>query len=424
MSDPAQTSVLAFVTTLHCALLLLRKYRPRGKTPLVLLPSIAFVVSPWFLDTPLWLAGVFATHVAWFIACERLLPGTVPATPIAPRQVTATAPSATKSFISVPILAVLSETQDIRTFRMGRPGGFTFRAGQFVMVRVELDRRPVIRCYSISSSPACTGYLEISVRRQGAVSRHLHETLRPGAKLDVRGPGGAFVYPEGDRPIVLLAAGIGITPLLSMLRHALDAEPSRSVTLILSAKSAQHVPFRDELQGFVHRHPQFRLVIALSGGSSDARFHSGRIDRSLIESTVERVHASVYMICGPLLMIEDMKHLLESLGVPPSQIHFEKFEAAVAGAHAAATAEAPRITLRKGRKTIAVAGGQTILEAAESAGVSIPSMCRVGVCSTCKTRLLEGEVEGDFDAIDADEQAEGWILPCVARPVTECVLDA
>ncbi|HET8775573.1 MAG TPA: 2Fe-2S iron-sulfur cluster-binding protein [Thermoanaerobaculia bacterium] len=415
--QPAETSVLAFVTTLHCAVLLLRHYQSSQAARLAVLPSLFFAATPWFLSTFSWLAIGIAAHLAWFVACERLLPQ-----PLPPQPAVSPPPAPRNGFQPLAVLAVIAETPQIRTFRLARPPGFTFRAGQFLMVRVPIGGNPVVRCYSITSAPATAGYLEISVRNQGEVSRHLHETLRAGATLEASGPGGAFVYPPGGRPIVLLAGGIGITPLLAMLRYGLASEPSRAITLILSAKTADQVPFLDELRTLEHRHPQFRLAITLSSGSSDPAFFSGRIDRAIIERTVPDAGACTFMICGPLPMIDEMRRVLEILAVPPEHVHFEKFEAAVS--LAGSSASGARLSLRKSHRTVSVAPGQTLLEAAEATGVSLPSLCRVGVCATCRVRLVDGEVDGDFDAIDSSEQAEGFILACIARPLTDCAIDA
>lgn len=452
-STSAPVSVLAFVTTVHCAMLMLVRHRTGTRFGLVLLPSIVFVACPWFLATPLWLAVVLATHAGWVVACEKLIrPGTdapskaavssgrsVVAAPFQPAARPASQPSTRSGFSPQPVLAVFSETQDIRTFRFARPEGFTFRPGQFVMVRVEIDGKPIVRCYSVSSSTAASGYLEISVRRQGNVSGFLHATVRPGSLLQVRGPGGTFVYPEGRRPIVLLAGGIGITPLLSMLRYAVDHEPSRPVTLVFSAKTEEQMPFLDDLRLLARRHPQFRLVVALSRGSDKNEYFSGRIDRALIETAVDHLRESVYLICGPAAMIEQMQTILESAGVPRSQVHYEKFEAAVAAATAsvgggsrptsglgpvAGTAVALSLKLERSGRVVTVEEGQTILEAAECAGEDLPSMCRAGVCGTCQVRLIQGDVEGEFDIIDERDRAKGEVLACVARPVTNCVIDA
>jgi ferredoxin len=241
-----------------------------------------------------------------------------------------------------------------------------------------------------------------------------------------------------------------------MLRHALDSEPTRPVTLIFSAKSEKLVPFLYDLRLLARRHPLFRLAIALSQGADKPEYYSGRIDRNLVEAVVQNVQESVYLICGPLQMIDDSVRLLESIGVPRPQILFEKFEAAAATATASATAptEAPvlvqvhaghddihdeetgtgpgaapeagghRVQFKRCKKDVVATADQSLLDAADAAGVEIPSMCRAGACGTCRTRVLEGEVEGDFDLIDEKDRAKGYVLSCVARPVGDCVIDA
>ncbi|MGZ4779657.1 MAG: FAD-binding oxidoreductase [Thermoanaerobaculia bacterium] len=413
LGEAAPPAVLAFITTIHCAIALLRKYRPRERAPLVFVPSILFVASPWYLSSPAWLAIAFASHIAWFIACEKLLP---PARPAQPSRTPA-------GFVSVPVLGTFVQTPEIHSFRLKRPAGFAFKPGQFLMVRVQVSGKPVVRCYSITSAPSSRGYLEISVRNQGAVSRHLHETLVAGTTIDIRGPSGTFVYPDGNRPIVLVGGGIGVTPLLSMLRHGVDAQPDRSITLLLSVRTAADVPFAKELDQYSARHPNVRVVIALSGGSHDPRYLSGRIDRHALEAVLQSVNECEYMLCGPLAMIDAMKSMLESMGVPSSQIHFEKFETAVAGA-AHAAVEEPWITLKQSGRKVKTAAGQTILDVCEGAGAPVPSMCRVGVCGTCRLRLVSGDVAGDFDGLDESDRASGYILPCVARPLSDCAVDA
>jgi ferredoxin-NADP reductase len=353
----------------------------------------------------------------------------------------------------VPVLAVFQETEDIRTFRMLRPEDFEYAAGQFLTVRVQVDGKPLVRCYSISSPPGATGYLEISVKRQGVVSGMLHATVRPGSMLSVKHPAGKFTYPGGDdRPIVFLAGGVGVTPLISMFRHATASEPMRPATLILSVKEERQVPFRHELELLAERHPQAKVAIVSSGGpfalvagggaAGIGRF-AGRINEDLLRKLVPDVANTIFMICGPGAMMEAMKELLSSLGVPPGQIRYEAFEAAIATSKEetvpgvkparptpapapapAATGDGPQLTLQKSGVTVSVGAAQSLLEAAEAAGVSIDSSCRAGVCLTCRTRLLSGNVDCSSDSLDDDDRAAGYILPCISYAKGNCVLDA
>ncbi len=243
-------------------------------------------------------------------------------------------PARPQGFVQVPVLAVFDETPDIKTIRVARPDGFEFSAGQFIAVRVRVDGKDCSRCYSVSSAPHVHGYLEISVKRHGLVSNALHVMARPGALLSVRSPNGAFTYPSGDdRPIVLVAGGVGITPLISMLRHAVHAEPARAVTLLYSARTEADFAFKDEIAALVRRHPQARAYLASSRASSPD-IYPGRIDATLIRATVPDIAHSICLVCGPLQMIDLMKGLLPTLGVPAAQIRHEVFEAAVAASAA------------------------------------------------------------------------------------------
>jgi ferredoxin-NADP reductase len=421
-SAPAGSSLLAFVTTLHCALLVLRRHRSPA-SPLLLLPSLALTASPWILSTPAWLLACLGTHLLWFLACERFAQARTQS-PTRSRIAADPAPKqpARAAFVPLRVLAVIEETAEIRTFRFERPPGFTFQPGQFAMVRVPVSGKDQVRCYSICSSPD-SDYLEISVRRQGAVSAALHAAVTPGGNLYVRGPGGPFVHQKGARPLVLLAGGIGITPLRSMLLHTLAHEPQRDVTLLLSARTFDAVPFHDELRALARRHPQFRLAVTLSRDEARAGCESGRIDRALLEQFVTAPAASVFMLCGPGPMIEEMRELLGACGVPPAHVHYEKFEAAVAGAASAGSSERFRMTLEPSGRAFQLSAGQTILDAAEGAGIAIPSMCRAGACGTCRTRVVDGHVEGDTEALDPAERAAGWVLACVSRPTGPCRLE-
>ncbi len=207
-------------------------------------------------------------------------------------------------------------------------------------VRFWIDGKTVSRCYSVSSAPEATGYLEISVKRQGLVSGLLHATVRPGSLLDIMRPAGGFVYPSDDhRPITLLAGGVGITPLMSMLRHAVQADPTRPVTLLYSVRTQHDVAFRDELAWLARRHRQAKVVVTTSDEPPSAEFLSGMINRELLTSQVEDLQDNIFLLCGPPPMIKAMKGILGALGVAPDQVRFEEFAAAVAFASARAAGE-------------------------------------------------------------------------------------
>lgn len=469
LSEPAfPSSILAFVTTLHLGCAALRNHRSAIGAPLssLTLVSLALAFTPWFFPSLWGLAFGLGVHGAWFAACEALATRAPAAPPArqAPRPAAVPAPAAkaaparpapaSRGFVQTPILATFDESPDIKTIRMLRPEGFDFEAGQFVPVRLRVDGKEYVRCYSISSSPGASGFLEVSVKRQGVVSNALHATARPGAILSIKAPNGAFKYPAGDdRPIVLLAGGVGITPLISMLRHAVHTEPSRPVTLVYGAQYESSLAFRGELDFLARRHPQLKVVYSVTKQSPpQPSFYPGRIDASLLRAMVPDLVHSIAFICGPAPMIDGMKALLAGMGVPPAQIRHEKFEAAVAAAagakgQMAAVAEpvgvargaggsragggAPRTTKPSagcamrclpGDVTVSVRVGETLLEAAEGAGVEMPSLCRAGVCGTCRVRVTDGEVDCESTTLDSGELGQGYVLACVAQARTDCTV--
>jgi len=334
--------------------------------------------------------------------------------------------------MQTPVMAVFDETPDIRTIRLARPEGFEFKAGQFITVRVRVDGRECSRCYSISSEPGVSGYLEISVKRHGLVSNALHGMARAGALLAVRSPNGAFTYPSGDdRPLVLIAGGVGITPLISMLRHAVHTEPARPVTLLYSARTEADFAFKDEIAGLMQRHPQARAYFASSRATTPG-VYPGRIDAPLIRATVPDIAHSICLVCGPLPMIDLMKTLLPTLGVAAAQIRHEVFEAAVAASAARETVPATTdrssrsrlvVTCARIGKTMPIAAGQTLLEAADAAGIRLESLCRAGICGTCRTQVTAGDVECSSDALNHEERTAGIVLACVATAHSNCTID-
>jgi ferredoxin-NADP reductase len=433
---------LAAATTLHLAAAALVNHArqgPRAVSPLALV-SVVLAAAPWAFPTLVGVLGGFAIHLTWAAVCARLAPPiersaspTHSARPAAVPPSTRSTDGRPRGFVQTPVLAVLAESADIKTFRLARPDGFEFTPGQFLTVRIRTDGKDVVRCYSLSSAPAARGYLEISVRRQGQVSNTLHALARPGSLLSVRAPAGHFTYPGGDdRPLVLLAGGIGITPLMSMLRHALLVEPTRPVTLLYSAREVGEFAFRDELLTLARRHDQLQICFAVTRGDAPPDVYRGRIDQRLIAAAAPDICHAVAMICGPQAMIDGLTATLHAMGVPADQVRSERFDAAVAASAGPARpardvtdagGETFQIRERRSAKSAPATAGQTLLDAAEAHGLPIPSLCRAGVCGTCRTRVVEGQVECDGGILDAEDRAAGYVLACVASPRSDCVIE-
>ena len=245
---PVSSSVIAFVTTVHAAMFVIHVQRARGALRVLgALPSAAFATLAWVLTTPAWLAAGVVVHAAWLAVmvgkagdvARGSFDGKAGALPHASGTASPHAlpdgkagalphTSVPVGFVRSLVLAVIDETDAIRTFRLARPPGFDFAPGQFLMVKVDVSGNSIARCYSISSSPGASGYLEISVKRQGIVSSALHGTVRAGDSLLIHPPLGRFTMPaDGPRDLVLIAGGIGITPFdqhaASHRRHAARA---------------------------------------------------------------------------------------------------------------------------------------------------------------------------------------------------------
>jgi len=422
---------------------ILRKHRTAGQSiasPFVL-PSFLFAVAPWLWHSPVGMAATFVAPLAWVFVCEWLAPPVARSRPKAAGR-TATPPVATErqpvkapGFVPASVLAVLEETPEIKTFRVLRPEGFEFVPGQFVAIKLLTDGKPHVRCYSISSPPHARGYLDISVRNQGLVSGMLHATVKAGSVLSINRPSGQFVYPAGDdRPLALIAGGIGITPLLSMVRHAASCDPTRQVTLFYSARREADLAFRNELRVLAERHPHVRIVLTLTRPTDATRLRTGRVDADLVNQFVPSPAHTIFCLCGPGPMIEDTRQVLAQLGVPASQVRYEQFDLAVAASQVNTAATEPAVSPNRGESisvTFATSGvttsalpSLTLLEVAEEAGVTMSSSCRSGVCQSCRTRLKSGDADCRSDVLDPEDRTAGFILPCVTWASGDCVLEA
>ena len=229
-----------------------------------------------------------------------------------------------------------------------------------------------------------------------------------------------------------------------MMRHALATEPTRPVVLLYSARTVADFAFQDELVTAARRHPQLRVYFAVSGGSTDRTHYPGRIDESLLKMTVPDLAHSIALMCGPGEMIATLKGVLTGLGVPPGQIRHEVFQAAVAasaglrqehetegrddGEPAPSSsrsrgASGHQMVCARAGKAVPVRAGQSLLEAAEDGGVPIDSLCRAGVCGTCRIQVSAGEVDCESTTLDDEDQSQGFVLACVSTAKSDCTVN-
>lgn len=345
------------------------------------------------------------------------------------------------------------ETPGVRTFRLvpidGRKLPFDYAAGQYLNLSVIIDGKRVNRSYTIASSPTRIGYCELTIKREetGAASRHLHDMLKEGELLNVSAPAGRFTF-TGDEAdsIVLIGGGVGITPLMSVVRSLTDRCWPGEIFLIYAVKTQAGIIFRRELSILEERFPNLHVTITLSrepdGNWTGAR---GRITTELLNRVVPEISRRLVHLCGPAEMMPRVEQMLRDLGVAKPQIKTEVFQSggqviaeSIPGQEANppsipfatsvpgtnANGDGAQITFALSGKT-ASAGGSTVLEAAEEAGVNINFECRSGICGTCKTRLLSGRVEMETqDALSAADVANHLILACQAKPLEDIIVSA
>jgi ferredoxin-NADP reductase/MOSC domain-containing protein YiiM len=303
------------------------------------------------------------------------------------------------------------------------------RAGQYLTLRVDGAGQPApVRSYSLSSAPGAGAY-RISVKREphGLVSGYLNGTLRPGATLEVAAPRGDFVLDDATGPVLLISAGIGVTPVLAML-HALAARRSeRDVWWIHGARGPREHPLAAEAHALLACMPNAREHVSYSATS-------GRLSKDKLLTLDIPAAASAY-ICGPASFMTDMRDALTAAGLDPGRIHTELFGALPSinpGLTGPAgrpphqppglAATGPMVTFaRSGIATRFGADGRSLLELADACDVPSRWSCRTGVCHTCVTPLLSGDVTYSPDPLEPP--AAGEVLICCARPSADIVLD-
>ncbi|WP_411384958.1 pyridoxamine 5'-phosphate oxidase family protein [Pseudomonas sp. MPB03] len=340
---------------------------------------------------------------------------------------------------SLQVERVVDESPDIRSFYLQASDGLglpRFEAGQHVPVRILLEghKAPSIRTYSVSSAPS-DDFLRISVKRDGSVSSHLHEHVRALHEIEARAPQGHFtVQPTERRPLVLLAAGVGITPLLSMLREVVyqgrRISRMRPVWLVQSARSVADLAFREEIDELAARAGDKLQVLRMvsqpptEAGAGEGYDLAGRIDVELLKRLLPLNDYDFYL-CGPGSFTQALYDGLRKLRIPDDRIHAETFgpstlvrdiEVSVpAPQQVPAASEAVKVLFASsGKEARWEPGSGTLLELAEARGLTPEFSCRGGSCGTCKTRLSRGQVH--YLSQPAEPVGEGEVLICCAVP--------
>lgn len=348
-------------------------------------------------------------------------------------------------FHPLTVRAVERQTPDAVSVAFDLPetinGAFDFKPGQYVTLRKTIDGEELRRTYSICSQPG-EQQIRVGVKKLdgGQFSTFINEELKAGDVIEVMEPEGRFgITLGGDNAYLLIAAGSGITPMLSIAKTVLTREPGSTVTLIYGNRTSETIMFLEELEDLKDRFlGRFNLIHVLSRESQDVDILSGRIDPERIRDLCERglidpKSASSVMLCGPGEMIEDAADTLAALGVDKTAIRVEHFTPAGGKARQVAKSEAPiadhariEAILDGRRRSFEITDpDNAVIDAAIAAGVDLPFACKGGMCCTCRCKILEGEGEMavNYSLLDWEIEA-GFTLACQTRPTTKkLVLD-
>jgi ferredoxin-NADP reductase len=349
-------------------------------------------------------------------------------------------------FQPLAVAAIDQESADVLSLSMRHPAGQPLQQalpGQYVVLRLRLPggSPPLFRSYSLSGPLSTERYrISVKIEPDGAAGTYLREHVRVGDIIDASSPRGSFILQSGERPVVLLSAGIGATPVLAMLYALAAAGSTRQIFWLHAARDRQHHPFGPEVR---------RLMRALTDGRSHVCYTrpgahdmmgedfdaTGRLSRSVFDELGIPREADVYL-CGPNSFMADMKAALAALDVAPERIHVEIFnggESMTPGIVGAAT-RAPHLPaddantgplVSFARSGVAAhwkaAAYRSILELAEACDVPVRWSCRTGVCHNCESGLVSGAVA--YGPQPLEMPADGNLLVCCSQPTRDVVID-
>ena len=397
----------------------------------------------------------------------------------------------------VKCIQIVDETVDVKTFTFVAepPVKFNYQPGQFLTLSLDIDGKSIKRSYSISSTPSRPHTIEVTVKRvpapgdepsapPGLVSNWLHDNMKVGSQIEVNAPMGKFTnFANPAAKLLLISAGSGITPMMSMSRWICDTVSNVDIIFLHSARSPEDIIFRQELEMMTSRYPNFKLAITVTRPMSGQPWYgyTGRINETILPTIASDYKDRTVYVCGPNPFMEATKELLQNIDFPMDNYYEESFGGAKkkkaaptvpAGDRtsivqpsasiptavpisqpepvpqipevpatsiiqppsisqpeppplsvpepAPSSSSSPMIVLAKSGQEIACDGEECILDVAEAEGADLAFGCRMGACGACKVKILEGEVVYDDDVACED----GFIYTCVARPVGKVVIEA
>jgi len=323
-----------------------------------------------------------------------------------------------------------TETDDVIVITLAhqKKQVITFSPGQYITLGATVEGRSYDRCYTISSCPEQSACIEIIVKRvaQGAMSNWLFDQLGIGDIIQASKPCGQFHLTRSTKPkLLLLSAGVGVTPLLSMLRHIAKNSLSLEVIFHHSAKTSRDVIAADELAALGNQYPHFTISYNLTRepANSHSNQYNGHICADMLQRICPDAHLCDVFVCGPNTYMERVKHLLTKQGLPDHQYFQEDFEIAPL---AAASDDNSIYTIdfcHSNRRT-EISSGETVSDAALRLGIDLDTSCSSGICGSCTSYIIAGDIAApQAQAIDEEDINSGEFLPCCSYPLSDLKVD-
>jgi ferredoxin-NADP reductase len=337
-----------------------------------------------------------------------------------------------KSPIRLLLSQIEQQTHDTKTlrFQVLDKRLLCAKPGQFLTFQWMIEGQRVTRSYTISSSPVHENYVEITPKRMenGFVSVFLNELAKPGLTVEASGPYGQFYFDERlHKSIVLIAAGSGITPMISMLRYINDLELATPVTLLYCVRTRADIIFENELVTLRRSLPNFKYDVCLSKPDPTWKGRSGRLTEEFVSQYVTDLNSPTFFLCGPKGFMDNARQILSTLSVNPDRILQESFGESIRSTKSRPleTRTVETVVFIHSQKVCQASAESSLLDLAERNDVHIPFGCRQGLCGTCATRVLSGNVQMDVEGgLTAEQKNAGYVLPCVSRAEGTVVLAA
>ncbi len=340
------------------------------------------------------------------------------------------------------IKEIIKETDESVSIVFSNPGNeIKYLPGQYLTLILNLDEEEVRRSYSLSSSPHLDKELSVTVKKidNGKVSQYLVDQLKPGDEMKIMEPKGSFTTEfkkENERKFVLFAGGSGITPLMSIMKTALVTEPGSNIQLIYQNRNENSIIYKELLEDLKNKYPdRLSITHVLSQPSTAWDGLKGRLSKEQIVEIFDHSHikhdeVSVFT-CGPQGMMETVESALGLLNVDKKNRHKESFYSSASGSKKATKPAEEQISIPESLVTILldneehkvmVTPNEFILETALDADINMPFSCQGGICTSCRGKLLSGDVKmEDPDGLSDEELEAGYILTCVSHPVSKAI---